>query len=119
VPRLLHFFHTQDQGAYTVSSLVDNFSINPSRLTNTVFALTTTGQIIGAVTETIVPLISRFASSKVSNGSSETSFTKTDKPEEAKFLDRIRKESALPQYELFGDYAELVQQVCSSHAMPA
>jgi anoctamin-10 len=112
VPNLLYFLHADDQVPHTASALLENFNINPSRLTNTVVALTTTAQVIGFVLENIVPLVTRIVSSKVGghHGSTPEQLAATDNPREAHFLHRIRQEAALPQYELFGDYAEMVQQ---------
>lgn len=88
-----------------------SFSINSKKLLNTLFALNTTTQAIGTLTETVVPILTRAATEQVSSSKKEEKLLASDAPAERTFLKQIREEAALPQYETFGDYAEMAQQV--------
>lgn len=89
------------------------FDINPSRMHAQLFAVLTTSQVINAFTETALPFIMRkinelTAAKKNGDNGSATSSSNTA---ESKFLQRIEQELALPNYDTFGDYAEMATQL--------
>ncbi|CED84280.1 Protein required for meiotic chromosome segregation [Phaffia rhodozyma] len=90
--------------------------INLSRLQDQMFAFTVTNQVINAFTELGLPILLRkYAEWKsgekqpAGSASEKTSAFAAD-PEEAKLLQKIEKEAALPEYTTFTDYSELVTQ---------
>lgn len=110
-----------------------DFHINPDRMHTQLFAVSITGQIVNAFTELALPVIIRKAnewrqerSEKKKNpqapqrsGSADSSSSSGDvtplsgvagEESERKFVSRVRKELALPPYDLFGDYAEMATQ---------
>lgn len=95
------------------------FSINSSKLHTQVIAFTLTGQIIGAFTENVVPILLRVLNREVANiqekrksgSGSEGILQGQDEEDEKVFLERIRFESTLPEYNGFADYAELAIQL--------
>jgi len=116
IPDILSFIHRSPGPNVTSSAMTRGFSINSERLTNTLFALSTTTQIIGFVNEVVVPFAMRFVSTKVndrreSKGEKRsTDAAQNDESQEKEYLERIRKEASLPEYSTFLDYAEMVQQ---------
>ena len=69
--------------------------------------------MIGAVTEIVIPFVKRFVSNKVEERAEAKGNQKesSDDPAEHVFLERIRQEASLPEYDTFLDYAEMTQQV--------
>jgi len=117
VPQITQFLDRQPVTKQTIRQNADaralsSFSINADRLTNTLFALSTTTQMIGAVTEIVIPFVKRFVSNKVEERAEAKGNQKdsSDDPAEHVFLERIRQEASLPQYDTFLDYAEMTQQ---------
>ena len=95
------------------------FEINPDRLRKQVIYFTVTAQIVGAVTELIVPYVKRKAFAKVKEIQSEIALKKGgaapdpseyDAPEEAAFLQRVRNEVELDVYDVTVDLREMVLQ---------
>jgi hypothetical protein len=101
--------------------------VNYGRLRDQMFAYTVTNQVVNTFVEVGLPFILRAVDSlwnrkKKQNGSSPMSpgakkkrvvfEDEQDKgsKEEREFLERVRYEAALPEYELFGDYSEMVTQ---------
>lgn len=95
---------------------VRGFEVDQDRLRNEVIALTVTGQLIGFLEENILPLIKHKVKHLYrlyrKNYSSDVMLMNicTDEPHEAEFLNRIRNESTLPDYNVQEDIAELVLQ---------
>jgi anoctamin-10 len=124
MPHVQHFFRAHvpyaDKHISATSTTSYAFNINAERLHNTLFALMTTTQVIGAITETFVPLITRYVLKRVNKveekemskggDSGEKSPTMADEADEHQYLKRIRNEAALPAYDLFVDYAEMAVQ---------
>lgn len=95
---------------------VRGFEVDQDRLRNEVIALTVTGQLIGFLEENILPFVKhkvkhwyRLYRKNYSNDVMLMAMC-TDEPQEANFLDRIRNESTLPDYNVQEDIAELVLQ---------
>lgn len=85
------------------------FEINPSRMHSQLFAVLTTSQVIGAFTETALPyILHKVNEYRESKKQKEVSRTKSSI--EGKFLHRIEEELTLPNYDTFGDYAEMATQ---------
>jgi anoctamin-10 len=102
--------------------------LNPSRLQEQMFAFTVTNQVVDTFMEIGLPYILRavesFRSGKgFRNGNSKGHGKKKrvafdDEPvgqdahgrEEREFLEHIRSEVALPEYDVFSDYGEMVTQ---------
>lgn len=99
-----------------------DWKINRGRLTSQVIYLTVTAQIVNLATEFVVPYAKRklFRTvEKVQSGLSEKGGTGErqkkqqqyeDRPEEAAFLDRVRDEAELDEYDVSIDYREMVIQ---------
>ncbi|KAF4457012.1 hypothetical protein F53441_1027 [Fusarium austroafricanum] len=85
------------------------FQINPARISNQMFYFTVTAQIVNFATEVVVPYLKREALEKAKALKSQPK-VQDDHEEEAEFLDRVRKESALEVYDVSGDYREMVMQ---------
>jgi anoctamin-10 len=95
--------------------------LNPSRLQNEMFTYTVTNQIVGTFTEVGLPYILR-AFNAFRNGKSpglpigkkraviETEQREGERREEGDFLEIVKNEVALPDYEIYEDYREMVTQ---------
>ncbi|EPQ56716.1 DUF590-domain-containing protein [Gloeophyllum trabeum ATCC 11539] len=107
--------------------------LNPSRLQNQMYAYTVTNQIINFFLENVLPFAMRAVDS-VRNGrpvwdaftTSASSVGRKGKSpkkrvvfedesrgegkDEREFLEEVRREVALPEYEVFGDFSEMVTQ---------
>ena len=86
------------------------FQINPSRIRTQMFYFTVTAQIINFATEVVVPYIKRKAFDKAKEFQSKEKPSDKDHPEEAEFLQRVRRECELEAYDVSGDYREMVIQ---------
>jgi len=92
-----------------------SFAINPNRLRNQLFYMTVTAQVINFGVETILPYLQQKASSgskqlkmrfRNSRGASEI-FNDKD---EASFLQRVRTEANMAEYDVQNDFREMVIQ---------
>ncbi|KAG8732544.1 hypothetical protein FRC11_012745 [Ceratobasidium sp. 423] len=85
--------------------------INPGRLHAQMFAYTVTNQAINFFLETGLPFILRGVAKARANRSINGK-RKGDEKSDAvtQLVEHAREESALPEYTLFGDYAEMVTQ---------
>ncbi|KAG8790483.1 hypothetical protein FRC12_011757 [Ceratobasidium sp. 428] len=101
-----------DAGVKPLSSPDIQAKINPGRLHSQMFAYTVTNQAINFFLETGLPFIMRAVSKATANksltGKKKTGDEKTDAV--SQLVEHAREESALPEYGLFGDYAEMVTQ---------
>lgn len=101
--------------------------LNPGRLRDQMFAFTVTNQIVDTFLEIGLPFIlrriSRKSSKNPNKANNSNKSTAEDKKrvvfederdrggeEERKFLDQVRKEVSLPEYDIFLDYKEMVNQ---------
>lgn len=85
------------------------FQINPARISNQMFYFTVTAQIVNFATEVVVPYIKQQAFQKAKQLKSGSK-VQDDHEEEAEFLERVRKECTLEEYDVSGDYREMVMQ---------
>lgn len=88
-----------------------DFEINPARISSQMFYFTVTAQVVNFATEVVVPYVKRqvFAKAKEFNAK-ETKPEVKDHPEESAFLQRVRHECELEEYDVSGDYREMVIQ---------
>ncbi|EJU03447.1 DUF590-domain-containing protein [Dacryopinax primogenitus] len=90
--------------------------IRPDRLHNQMFAYTVTNQAVNFVMEIVLPYVTRAASNLqqgkglLGNKGLVTPEEQSISVQERDLLLQAREEAALPDYELFGDYAEMVTQ---------
>ncbi|KAJ6471863.1 calcium-activated chloride channel-domain-containing protein [Mycena sanguinolenta] len=113
--------HTK--GVWNVDTSVAGQKLNAARLRDQMFAYTVTNQIVNTFVEIGLPYVLRGVESfrtrkangngKGDKGKKRVVFEDEKEKggeEEREFLEQVRKEAALPEYELFGDYSEMVTQ---------
>lgn len=95
------------------------FHINPDRLKKQVIYFTVTAQIVNFALEVVVPWVKRKGSKTVKQvqarraaqkGGSDADHAANDHPEEVAFLKRVRDEAELGEYDVTGDFREMVVQ---------
>jgi anoctamin-10 len=96
-----------------------SWSINPDRLRKQVIYFTVTAQVVNLGMELIVPYLKRRGLAKykemqseraAKNGGAAPSAAVNDPPEDAAFLERVRKEAELDVYDVTADLREMVVQ---------
>ncbi|KAG2011276.1 hypothetical protein CC2G_011417 [Coprinopsis cinerea AmutBmut pab1-1] len=110
-------------GLWDMDTMNARNKLNPARLRDQMFAFTVTNQIINTFTEVGLPFVLRGVNTflkkgKPTNGNGDSLKKKVvfeDEKErggleERAYLERIRSEAALPEYDLFADYNEMVVQ---------
>ncbi|KAF7371154.1 hypothetical protein MSAN_00750800 [Mycena sanguinolenta] len=113
--------HTK--GIWNVDTSAAGQKLNAARLRDQMFAYTVTNQIVNTFVEIGLPYVLRGVESfrarkangngKGDKGKKRVVFEDEKEKggeEEREFLEQVRKEAALPEYELFGDYSEMVTQ---------
>ncbi|TKW51135.1 Uncharacterized protein CTA1_12665 [Colletotrichum tanaceti] len=98
-----------------VNFQTQEFVINPERISKQMFYFTVTAQVVNFATEVIVPYVKRQVFQEVREVQSKIAKQDDaakiqDHPEEAAFLERVRKEAQLETYDVTGDYREMVIQ---------
>ncbi|RMZ81909.1 hypothetical protein DV738_g2037, partial [Chaetothyriales sp. CBS 135597] len=95
------------------------FTINPNRLKNQMIYFAVTAQIVNFALETVVPWFTRkgqdkfkqFQSSRAEkSGGAQPQVSDNDAPEEREFLQRVREEASLPEYNVDTDLREMAIQ---------
>ncbi|RMD40175.1 hypothetical protein DV735_g4959, partial [Chaetothyriales sp. CBS 134920] len=95
------------------------FTINPNRLKNQMIYFAVTAQVVNFALETVVPWFTRkgqdklkeFQSSRAEkNGGAQPQVSDSDAPEEREFLQRVREEASLPEYNVDTDLREMAIQ---------
>ena len=89
------------------------FHVNAERLHKQFVYLTVTAQIINFVMETVVPYAMRTGVQevdKIRERRHQEADARLGKEDEKQFLDRVKSEVSLPQYDIYGDYAEMASQ---------
>ncbi|EIN09636.1 DUF590-domain-containing protein [Punctularia strigosozonata HHB-11173 SS5] len=117
-----------DHGLWEADAVRARGKLNPSRLQDQMFAYMVTNQVINLFLEVGLPFVMRFVGKVTSGGAKkdkdagvggkkkrvifedETKSEGEEGKEERALLERVRSEVALPEYELFGDYSEMVTQ---------
>jgi len=97
-----------------------SWEMNPDRLTKQIIYFTVTAQVVNFATEVIVPNVKRKVTKtveKVAEKNGDGPQIK-DAPEEALFLQRVRDEAELDQYDVTVDYREMVIQFGTSDSNP-
>ncbi|KAJ1547866.1 hypothetical protein HK096_010182, partial [Nowakowskiella sp. JEL0078] len=97
-------------GLGSVSLSSKSTSLGPKTLVDRVFYFVATAQIVNAFTETFLPMLMKKATKVID----EKIYKKTEKDlsgdPDAVFVKRIIEELALPEYDVYGDYAEMTTQ---------
>lgn len=92
------------------------FQIDPDRLKKQIIYFTVTAQVVNFLVETIVPIIKRKVFKAVKEVQTEIIHKNSneqqhkDPEEEAAFLNRVRNEAELDEYDVTVDYREMVVQ---------
>ncbi|TFK25156.1 DUF590-domain-containing protein [Coprinopsis marcescibilis] len=96
--------------------------LNPARLRDQMFAFTVTNQVINTFNEIGLPYVLRAVNSFMKKGNGKNNGDTLKKKvvfedekekgglEERAYLERVRSEAMLPEYDLFADYNEMVVQ---------
>jgi anoctamin-10 len=88
-----------------------SWSINPDRLRKQVIYFTVTAQLVNLGMELIVPYLKQIQSDRAAkNGGATPAASASDPPEDAAFLERVRKEAELDVYDVNADIREMVLQ---------
>ncbi|WVQ82899.1 hypothetical protein IAT38_005035 [Cryptococcus sp. DSM 104549] len=113
--------HVKASAGETTSGGAEQKGINGGRLKSQLFAYTVTNQVINAFLELGMPYVMRFVEdwragkttikdALKKRGSESEKVPSTEEEVEKRFLDKVERELALPEYTLFTDYAEMVTQ---------
>ena len=91
------------------------FSINAFRLKRQLIYFAVTAQIVGFAMENFLPYVTRkvFSKARKITNREDEDVSVYDREEEKTYLERVREESELPEYDIYSDYAEMVVQVFS------
>lgn len=109
----------QDEKQLHLETKSASWSINPDRLRKQVIYFTVTAQVVNLGMELIVPYLKRRGLDKykemqsdraAKNGGSAPPAVANDPPEDAAFLERVRKEAELEVYDVTADLREMVVQ---------
>jgi len=115
------FILNGNAGIWDVDANSARQKLKPARLQDQMFAYTVTNQIMDTFQEIGLPFVMRFAI-KLWNGKLwhksdpiEKELTKANVDEKQNnlhegYLEKVREEVGLPEYDLFGDYSEMVIQ---------
>src|SRR5271170_2868442 len=89
------------------------FSINAFRLKRQLIYFAVTAQIVGFAMENFLPYVTRkvFSEARKITNKEEEDVSAYDREEEKSYLERVREEAELPEYDIYTDYAEMVVQV--------
>ncbi|KAJ7163483.1 calcium-activated chloride channel-domain-containing protein [Mycena crocata] len=111
------------QGIWNVDTSAAGKKLNAARLKDQMFAYTVTNQVVNTFVEIGLPYVLRAVESfrarkangngKGDKGKKRVVFEDEKErggAEEREFLEDVRRQVALPEYELFGDYSEMVTQ---------
>lgn len=112
VPKLDVFGLTSTYAAYGVTA--KPFVLDNGRIRNQLFYFAVTAQIVNLFMEFILPIVLRLAKGEAqelqAKFTGQSGFKPTDAPEEVALMKQIRFEARLPDYDTYGDFAELVIQ---------
>jgi anoctamin-10 len=88
-------------------------SINPFRLRYQLIYFAVTAQIVGFAVENFLPYFQRkfFSEARKIANKDEIAVSAFDKDEEKVYLERVRNQAELPEFNLYTEYAEMVLQV--------
>jgi len=88
------------------------FSINVFRLKRQLIYFAVTAQIVGFAMENFLPYVTRkvFSEARKITNKDDPDVSTMDREEEKTFLERVREEAELPEYDLYSDYSEMVVQ---------
>ncbi|ROW02213.1 hypothetical protein VSDG_02581 [Cytospora chrysosperma] len=94
---------------------IQPFEVNPDRLKKQIIYFTVTAQVVNFLLEGIVPILKRKAFKAVKEVQSDMTHKNVqpqhkDHEEEAAFLQRVRNEAELDEYDVTVDYREMIVQ---------
>ena len=89
------------------------FAINSLRLKRQLIYFAVTAQIVGFAMENFLPYFTRkaFTTARKITRTDDENISAFDREEEKAYLERVREEVQLPEYDIYTDYAEMVVQV--------
>jgi anoctamin-10 len=92
---------------------VHSFEINNSRLRQQLIYFAVTAQIVGFAVENFLPYVTRkaFTEARKITHTNDEAIADFDREDEKSYLERVREETDLPEYDIYADYAEMVVQV--------
>jgi hypothetical protein len=95
------------------------YSINAFRLKRQLIYFAVTAQIVGFAMENFLPYVTRkvFSEARKITNKDDEDVSTYDREEEKTYLERVREESELPEYDIYTDYAEMVVQVLSHYTL--
>ena len=95
------------------------YSINAFRLKRQLIYFAVTAQIVGFAMENFLPYVTRkvFSEARKITNKDDEDVSTYDREEEKTYLERVREESELPEYDIYTDYAEMVVQVLSHYIL--
>lgn len=112
VPKLDIFGITSTYAAYGVTA--KPFVLDNSRIRNQLFYFAVTAQVVNLFQESILPFILRLVKGEAQQLQAKITgngiYKPRDRADEVRFLERVRYESELAEYDTYTDYAELVVQ---------
>jgi anoctamin-10 len=102
-----------DYSSLIVGSNSRAFAVDPSRLKQQVIYFGVLGQVLQAVEEYFLPYVTRkfFSEAKRIAHTGDDSADDFDVEEQKVFLNKVRREIELPEYDIYEDYDEMVVQV--------
>lgn len=120
VPKLDFLGFALPKSAEQVKTTTATFSINSFRLKRQLIYFAVTAQIVGFAMENFLPYVTRkvFSQARKMRNKDDEDVGANDREEEKVYLERVRDESELPEYDIYADYAEMVVQVHSPSPNP-
>ncbi|KAH9072296.1 DUF590-domain-containing protein [Lactarius deliciosus] len=94
------------KGLFVSDQSAARAKLNPSRLQGQMFAYTVTNQAVNFFLEVGLPFLTRAFALRVGFEDDKNGAAR----DEREFLERVRREVSLPEYDLFDDYNEMVTQ---------
>lgn len=90
------------------------FVLDNDRIRNQLFYFAVTAQVVNLFMAYVLPIVLRMVKGEAkglqAKITGQNTYKPIDRPEEATFLEKVRYESTLPEYDGYGDYAEMVIQ---------
>lgn len=120
VPKL-NFFEAFLPASFDETKNVSSraFAINSYRLKRQLIYFAVTAQIVGFAMENFLPYFTRklFSEARKITNKDGIDISAYDREEERAYLQKVREETELPEYDIYTDYAEMVVQVSILHLL--
>ena len=112
IPQLNNFFAFPDTAQREYG---DSVAVDSVRLKQQVIYFAVAGQIFQAIEEYFVPYVARkfFSEARRITHTSDETITAFDSEEERSYLETVRQDLELPEYDIYEDYEEMIIQVLS------